>query len=340
MKEFLGKYQKVPVQEYPHRVASKPLVSVVVQTYQHARYIKTCLEGILSQKTDFSVEILLGEDDSTDGTRQLCMDYANRYPDKIRLFLHARANNLGINGYPSGRFNFLYNLFSSRGRYIAICEGDDYWIDPNKLQKEVEFLENYPAYLMVTTDVILVDEHGQPVDDNTVMIRQRKARKPDLSFYDLLQFNQVNTLTTCIRAECLKELSTRLIKEDLDFVYDYWYWLHVALRGRIRVFYEKTGAYRIHSNGLSRQEGFLKSYRPLVKYDALRKYLQASSDREIKSHSSIIFRTIFLLIQDRRITLNKKLWLFFQLTRKFYLFPVIWNLAFKKASSRSFLPGK
>ncbi|MDZ7795668.1 MAG: glycosyltransferase [Candidatus Marinimicrobia bacterium] len=67
------------------------LVSVVVVTYQHSNYIKDCLDGILMQKTDFPVEILLGEDASTDGTREICIEYANKYPDKIRLFLHHRA---------------------------------------------------------------------------------------------------------------------------------------------------------------------------------------------------------------------------------------------------------
>ena len=95
-KEFKNKYQKEPVDHYPTNVLEEPLVSVCVQTYQHADYIEDCLEGILKQKTDFPIEILLGEDASSDGTREICIEYANKYPDKIRLFLHNRENNISI----------------------------------------------------------------------------------------------------------------------------------------------------------------------------------------------------------------------------------------------------
>ncbi|MBL4586794.1 MAG: glycosyltransferase family 2 protein [Flavobacteriales bacterium] len=118
-----------------------PLVSVSIETYNHVNYIKACLDSVLMQQTDFEFEIILGEDASTDGTREICIEYAERHPDKIRLFLHHRDNNISIGGKPSGRFNLLYNLSKVRGKYIARCEGDDYWTDPLKLQKQVDFLE-------------------------------------------------------------------------------------------------------------------------------------------------------------------------------------------------------
>lgn len=139
--EFKSEYQKAPVEEYPNHVSYVPLVSISVVTYQHKNYIRDCLDGILMQKTDFPFEILLGEDASTDGTREICIKYAEQHPDIIRLFLHDRVNNIIINGSPTGRFNFLYNLYSLRGKYIALCEGDDYWTDPLKLQKQIDFLE-------------------------------------------------------------------------------------------------------------------------------------------------------------------------------------------------------
>src|SRR5690606_11365827 len=136
LSEFRRRFEKKNVVYYPTAVTNNPLVSVCVQTYQHVRYIRQCLDGILMQKTTFGVEILLGEDNSSDGTRQICIAYADKYPDKIRLFLHHRANNIMINGLHTGRFNFFHNLFSANGKYIAICEGDDYWIDPFKLRSE------------------------------------------------------------------------------------------------------------------------------------------------------------------------------------------------------------
>jgi glycosyltransferase involved in cell wall biosynthesis len=139
--EFKEKYQKIPIEFFPNAITELPFVSVCVQTYQHVAYIKDCLEGILMQQTNFPFEILLGEDQSNDGTRELCIEYAKKHSDKIRLFLHHRENNIKIKGRPTGRFNFLFNLFCSRGKYIAMCEGDDYWTDPLKLQKQVDNME-------------------------------------------------------------------------------------------------------------------------------------------------------------------------------------------------------
>ena len=142
----ITKLQKVPVEHYPNKVPEKPLVSVCVQTYQHADFIKQCLDSILMQQTNFDFEILLGEDESTDGTKEICIEYAEKHPDKIRLFLHKRENVIHIGGHPTGRFNMLYNLNEARGKYIALCEGDDYWTDPLKLQKQVDFLEKNNAF--------------------------------------------------------------------------------------------------------------------------------------------------------------------------------------------------
>ena len=147
--EFKRHYQEVPVEEYPNNVLGavpEPMVSVHVSTYQHADFIRDCLDGVVMQETDFPVEIIVGEDDSDDRTREICKGYADEHPDKIRLFLHRRENNIKIHGRPTGRFQFTYSQFVARGRYIATCEGDDYWTDPMKLQKQVEFLETNKNY--------------------------------------------------------------------------------------------------------------------------------------------------------------------------------------------------
>lgn len=136
-------YQKIPVQEVHNAVVDNPVVSVCIQTYNHQNYIAECIEGVLMQKTKFPIEILIGEDESPDGTRDICLEYAQKYPEKIRLFLHHRKNVMVINGKATGRFNFLWNITNAKGKYIALCEGDDYWTDPDKLQKQVDALEEY-----------------------------------------------------------------------------------------------------------------------------------------------------------------------------------------------------
>lgn len=153
MNKILNRYQKVPIDEFVNHVPKCPLVSVCVQTYQHINYIKKCLDGILMQKTNFPFEILLGEDASIDGTREICIDYAKNNSNKIRLFLHHRENVIFINGNPTGRYNLFHNLINARGKYIALCEGDDYWIDPFKLQRQYDFLDKNPGYGLVHTDI-------------------------------------------------------------------------------------------------------------------------------------------------------------------------------------------
>lgn len=127
-----------------HASTYQPLVSVVVPTYQHVHYIAACLEGILGQETLFPVEILVGEDESSDGTREICQQFARAYPGRIRLFLRSRKDVIHINGRPTGRANFLALLNAAKGTYIALCEGDDHWIDKKKLQQQITLLEADP----------------------------------------------------------------------------------------------------------------------------------------------------------------------------------------------------
>jgi len=118
----------------------QPVVSVCIQTYQHAAFIAECLDSVLMQETDFPYEIIVGEDDSKDGTREICKEYAEKYPDKIRLFLRDEKDKIFINGRKTGRFNFIENLKAARGEFIALCDGDDYWIDESKLRQQQELI--------------------------------------------------------------------------------------------------------------------------------------------------------------------------------------------------------
>lgn len=122
----------------------KPLVSVCIQTYNHGNFIRECLDSVLAQKTSFPFEIVLGEDHSKDDTRSICQEYAEKYPDQIRLFLRRREDVIYINGNPTGRYNLMQNLAACRGTYIAMVEGDDFWCDPLKLQKQIDALEGDP----------------------------------------------------------------------------------------------------------------------------------------------------------------------------------------------------
>jgi glycosyltransferase involved in cell wall biosynthesis len=122
-------------------------------TYNHERYIAQCLEGILMQRTNFPFEVIVGEDCSTDRTREIVRDYERRYPTLIRVVTSERNVGVSMN---AKRVNQ-----ACRGKYLAMCEGDDYWIDPLKLQKQVEFMETYPdVSLCFHNALILNEKHG------------------------------------------------------------------------------------------------------------------------------------------------------------------------------------
>ena len=114
------------------------LVSVAIVTYNHEKFISQTIESILNQKTNFKIEIVIGEDCSTDKTGQICLEYYQKYPNKIVLLLN--EENLGL------RRNNINTWSFCRGKYIAMCEGDDYWTDNLKLQKQVDILEKNNKY--------------------------------------------------------------------------------------------------------------------------------------------------------------------------------------------------
>lgn len=121
------------------------VVSICCITYNQASYIRDALEGFVSQETSFPYEVLIHDDASTDGTADIIREYADRYPDRIRPILQTE------NQYAKGLYNIsgTYNFPRARGRYIAMCEGDDYWTDPHKLQRQVDFMEKNPGCSLV-----------------------------------------------------------------------------------------------------------------------------------------------------------------------------------------------
>jgi len=135
----------------------QPLVSISCITYNQVNYIKDCLDGFLMQKVNFDYEIVLHDDASTDGTRDIIEDYIDRFPNLIYpIFRDTNQYSLGTR-HIMARFNFQ----RCRGKYIAWCDGDDYWTDPHKLQKQVDFLEENPDFTVCFHNSIIVDAYGQ-----------------------------------------------------------------------------------------------------------------------------------------------------------------------------------
>jgi glycosyltransferase involved in cell wall biosynthesis len=137
------------------KLCKNPVVSVRMITYNHEPYIRQAIEGVMMQQTDFEFELIIGEDCSQDKTREICFEYQKKYPDKIRvLWWHENVSKLGGN---SRRVRA-----RCRGEFIALCEGDDYWTDPHKLQKQVDVMRKHPNVGMCFTgSKILQHETGE-----------------------------------------------------------------------------------------------------------------------------------------------------------------------------------
>lgn len=324
--KFLEKYQNVPVIEYKNNTSHNPLVSVLVQTYQQVNYIGQCLEGILMQETDFDIEILVGEDDSSDGTRDICIQYANKFPDKIKLFLHSRANNIKVYGNATGIFNFKYNAYHAQGKYIAICEGDDYWTDPLKLQKQVDFLENNSDYGMVYSDISLIDFSGNKIPATTTYENIKTKYKSGEIFWNILEKNFINTLTVCTKKELILDYLNNFQLED--FSYDLRWWLHIASKSKIKYFDEKFAAYRVHPDGISRSTGFFDKRKPLVKLSALINYLSIVKYDLKRIELNVFFKAVYNILKNKNLTKTEKkpLKIMFKDHPKLFIHFLIWQL--------------
>lgn len=131
-------------------------VSVTILTYNQAQFIGRTIESALNQQTNFEYEILVGDDYSTDGAREIIADYEHQYPGKVKAVLH--PHNLGQNGL----FNTIETLKLAKGQYIAPLDGDDYWTDPLKLQKQVDFLDAHPDFSTCFHNALITYEDGTP----------------------------------------------------------------------------------------------------------------------------------------------------------------------------------
>jgi len=225
--------------------AEPPLLSVWVITYNHANYIRRCLDSILSQNVNFRFEVCLGEDDSDDGTREICREYAAEHPETIRLFERDRKdpNREGCAGH--WQFNYIETLRACRGKYIALCDGDDYWSNDCKLQKQVDFLEENPDLSGCYHKVGQVDENDQIIcpDMGYPPIRRERYSLDYLLRYGV--FSSVLSVVFRNRADIAPDWFRQSLVGDIV--------LHTGnlLHGDYGFIDEVMGYYRIHSQGLA-----------------------------------------------------------------------------------------
>lgn len=218
---------------------TKPLVSICCITYNHENYIRDAIEGFLMQKTTFPLEIIIHDDASTDGTAEIIRYYAVQNPDTIKPILQT-TNQFSTGTKPLAQIVFPL----AKGKYIAICEGDDYWTDPQKLQKQVDFMEENPDYSMCFHNAIVVYEN-KPKKSH---LFTKLDKKKEYNIEDVIEspwFIPTNSIVF------RKKYYERQNWMNYVFGGDYALQLILATKGTFYGFNESMSVYRRNNTGIS-----------------------------------------------------------------------------------------
>jgi glycosyltransferase involved in cell wall biosynthesis len=257
------------------------MVSVCMLAYNLDKYVAQAIESVLMQKTNFRIKLVIGEDNSTDNTRQICLKYKKLYPNLIKLNLN--NHNIGM------QRNFINTIKSCEGKYLAILDADDYWTDEYKLQKQIDFLEANPDY-------IVCFHNSEIVDDNTGKIIGKcfnKQIKDTYTHKDILYNSIQPTLTTVFRNHLVTEFPEWFYH---TFATDMSFFILLSKYGKSKYIDEVMSTYRVHLGGTysskSRISTLSLSILPLIK---LRDHIEPEYMHIL--NSTIYYRR-FLLIKQ------------------------------------------
>lgn len=264
------------------------MVSICCLTYNHEKYISQAIDGFVMQQTNFKFEIIIGEDCSTDSTRSIIDEYILKYPDKIKLI--TSICNVGA-------MNNAVRVFkSARGKYIAICDGDDYWTDPLKLQKQVDFLEkNHNKYIMC-------GHYSKRIRENNEIHYMNLNPKPIIySFNDVMTEKNKESATLTIVYRNIDE-----IREMFDTEWflqcnapDRFIKLYATFVSQkdIYILPEMMSCYRMHSGGM---------------WSSLKRHIIKQKE----------LNDLFLMMKVFKYSRSQKAKLFFLYIKKYFLFEV------------------
>lgn len=211
---------------------SQPLLSVCLITFNHAPYIRQAIEGVLMQQTSFPIELIIADDCSTDGTREILLEYKERHPHFVKLIL--QKTNVGA------ARNWLDLIHSPQSKYAAYFEGDDYWIDPLKLQKQVDFLESNPEFCLTfhnTYDFI---------SPNKSVLMYPNLEIEEFTIQDFITHTYARSVSIVFRQP--KEMLPPIF-EKIKLGDSAWF-IFLLQKGKAKFFKEPMANYRIHSSGL------------------------------------------------------------------------------------------
>ena len=207
-------------------------ISVIMITYNHANYIKQSIESILDQETEFEFELIISNDNSPDHTDEIVNDIILTHPKGNLIQYYNHEKNLGM--MP----NFMFTLQKATGKYIALCEGDDYWTDKNKLQKQVDFLEKNQDYSICFHNVNVLED--DILKENNIKTNIAETT----TIEDLAKANYMHTPSVVYKNNLFENFPDYFIKAPIG---DYFLHLLNAKYGKIRYFTENMAVYRLHN---------------------------------------------------------------------------------------------
>lgn len=268
------------------------MVTIQCITYNHEPFIRECLEGFVMQKTNFRFEAVVHDDASTDGTANIIREYAQKYPDIIKPIFEVE------NQYSKhdGSLGKIMNEHT-HGKYIAICEGDDYWTDPYKLQKQVDFMEDHLEYGLCYTNVLLFYDVSKQYG--------KFWGGPSEKFEFLLFSNTIPAMSVLVRTSLVCEYFLEIKPESKKWkMGDYPMWLYVASKKKIKYLPFTSGGYRILENSASH------STNPIIQLDFVKSSIEVSlffAQREkLLKHMNILYISYLHVAFQMAILENKK----------------------------------
>lgn len=292
--------EPIPITEQVWPEGTLPLVCTSTLAYNHEPYIRECLDGILMQKTTFPVQVLVHEDCSTDRTAEILKEYQAKYPNLIKVF-YQPENIYSLKDQEEKRKRRAEFNSWRVGKYVALCEGDDYWIDPLKLQKQVDFLEANPEYSLSHTSKYYYYEDIDRLITCKDLYNNLEIIKNGLKLENLLSNYDVQTLTVVIRAssyfEVINNPKNNFLFGGYFLMGDTQLWFELFKVGKFHFLTDITGVYRKQQGSSTKQKDITKQLRFKLSSMELRIYLCSKNDLSPDYNRSIKHRYHNILLQ-------------------------------------------
>lgn len=266
---------------------NKPLVSICCITYNHEKYIRQCLDGFLMQKTNFKYEIVIHDDASTDRTVEIIQEYVERYP-ALFVPIYQTENQYSRKIKPLVKYVFP----KASGKYIAICEGDDFWVDPLKLQKQIDFLEKNDCYNFSMGRVDMLFEQTGEVKKRKELVNTNNRETFHIKDYIKAPFSQTSSFVFRNSHEPLPEWLNTVHAGDQSLVV-----IKTGINGKIKYHRELFSIYRKHADSVSHT----------TRYNSYQKFVETLYffEEHLDNNFTIIFKINRLRFRLKRLLISK-----------------------------------